>query len=70
MNLAAEFVKCPARRLFGLLDRSLFLFPLFRCSEKPWKTFEKEWFGEENTFHFAVGGDGAPYGKADEEMTI
>ena len=29
-----------------------------------------EWFGEENCFHFAIGGDGAPYGKADEDMTI
>ena len=38
-QISAEFVKCTARLL---LDRSLFLFPLFRCSEKPWKTFEKE----------------------------
>ena len=29
-----------------------------------------EWFGEENCFHFAIGGDGAPYAKADEDMTI
>ena len=36
MNLSAEFVKCPARLL---LDRSLFLFPLFRFLEKQWKTF-------------------------------
>ena len=36
MNLSAEFVNCPARLL---LDRSLFLFPLFRCLEKQWKTF-------------------------------
>ena len=28
------------------------------------------WFGEENTFHFAVGSDCAQYGKADEEMAI
>ena len=38
MNLAVEFVKCPARLL---LDRSLFLFPLFRCLEKQWKTLER-----------------------------
>ena len=36
MNLSAEFVNCPARLL---LDRSLFLFPLFRFLEKQWKTF-------------------------------
>ena len=36
MNLAVEFVNCPARLL---LDRSLFLFPLFRFLEKQWKTF-------------------------------
>ena len=35
MNLAVEFVNCPARLL---LDRSLFLFPLFRFLEKQWKT--------------------------------
>ena len=35
MNLSAEFVKCLARLL---LDRSLFLFPLFRFLEKQWKT--------------------------------
>ena len=28
------------------------------------------WFGQENTFRYAIGGDGAPYGKADEQMTI
>ena len=38
-QISAEFVKCPARLL---LDRSLFLFPLFRCLERLWKTFEKE----------------------------
>ena len=38
-QISAEFVKCLARLL---LDRSLFLFPLFRCLEKQWKTFEKE----------------------------
>ena len=36
MNLSANFVNCPARLL---LDRSLFLFPLFRFLEKQWKTF-------------------------------
>ena len=36
MNLTVEFVNCPARLL---LDRSLFLFPLFRFLEKQWKTF-------------------------------
>ena len=36
MNLSAEFVNCPARLL---LTGSLFLFPLFRCLEKQWKTF-------------------------------
>ena len=34
MNLSTEFVNCPARLL---LDRSLFLFPLFRFLEKQWK---------------------------------
>ena len=37
-QISAQFVNCPARLL---LDRSLFLFPLFRCLEKQWKTLER-----------------------------